>query len=225
MYLIRNKRTKDFIDNTGDWTMIRSFAKKFTSKDEAQKFIDKHQTKNDEPYMEIVSESIQKHLKEYLAEATMSDIPHEIDDQIHKLKDMRFELEETEKNWKLAGLDTKPLLDVITSINNLIENMYSNGAKLADQEVIKESATPKLLDELRSEIKLLPKTVIKRHSNKGFYVETDCKRDYDGTYEVTDKMAYELNGLCTSWNRRNPSNKIDWEMWDTHRPEIQIYFK
>lgn len=81
-----------------------------------------------------------KKFKDFLKEATMSDIPHEIDDQIHKLKDMRFELEETEKNWKLAGLDTKPLLDVITSINNLIENMYSNGAKLADQEVIKEDA-------------------------------------------------------------------------------------
>ena len=79
-----------------------------------------------------------KSFKNFLKEATMSDIPHEIDDQIHKLKDMRFELEETEKNWKLAGLDTKPLLDVISSINNLIENMYSNGAKLADQ-TIKES--------------------------------------------------------------------------------------
>lgn len=80
-----------------------------------------------------------KRFRDFLKEATMSDIPHEIDDQIHKLKDMRFELEETEKNWKLAGLDTKPLLDVISSINNLIENMYSNGAKLADQEVIKEA--------------------------------------------------------------------------------------
>ena len=151
MYLIRNKRTKDFIDNSGDWTLIRSFAKRFASKDEAQKFIDKHQTKNDDPYMEIISESAQKSFKEYfvesktksfkklLSEATMSDIPHEIDDQIHKLKDMRFELEETEKNWKLAGLDTKPLLDVITSINNLIEIMYSNGAKLANQEIIKEA--------------------------------------------------------------------------------------
>jgi hypothetical protein len=69
MYLVRNKRTKDFIDDSGDWTLIRSFAKKFTSKDEAQKFIDKHQTKNDDPYMEIVSEGVQKHLKEYLAES------------------------------------------------------------------------------------------------------------------------------------------------------------
>lgn len=82
-----------------------------------------------------------KSFKQYLSEATMSDIPHEIDDQIHKLKDMRFDLEETEKNWKLAGLDTKPLLDVINSINGLIENMYNNGAKLADQEVVKEDVT------------------------------------------------------------------------------------
>ena len=67
MYLIRNKRTKEFIDNSSDWTLIRSLAKRFT-KDEAQKFIDKHQTKNDDPYMEIISEGVQKHLKEYLAE-------------------------------------------------------------------------------------------------------------------------------------------------------------
>lgn len=74
-----------------------------------------------------------------LKEATMSDIPHEIDDQIHKLKDMRFDLEETQKNWKLAGLDTTPLSNVITGINELIHSMYNNGAKLADQEVINEA--------------------------------------------------------------------------------------
>ena len=76
MYLIRNKRTKDFIDNSGDWTLIRSFAKRFASKDEAQKFIDKHQTKNDDPYMEIISESTQKRFKEYFVESKMKSFKH-----------------------------------------------------------------------------------------------------------------------------------------------------
>lgn len=79
-----------------------------------------------------------KSFKNFLKEATMSDIPHEIDDQIHKLKDMRFELEETEKNWKLAGMDTNPLSDIISEINKLIEVMYAKGANLANQ-TIKES--------------------------------------------------------------------------------------
>lgn len=140
-YLVQNTRTKDFIDNQGDWTLIRSLAKRFSSKPEAQKFIDDNMVKGDEPYMKIIQESSKISFKKFLKEATMSDIPHEIDDQIHKLKDMRFDLEETEKNWKLAGLDTKPLLDVINSINGLIENMYNNGAKLADQEVVKEDVT------------------------------------------------------------------------------------
>jgi len=72
-----------------------------------------------------------------LSEATMSDIPHEIDDQIHTLKDMRFDIEETEKNWDLAGMDTKPMDNIKNSINDLIEIMYQNGAELADQEIAK----------------------------------------------------------------------------------------
>lgn len=58
-YLIRNIRTKDFIDERGDWTLFRSFAKRFPSKLEAQRFIDKNQITGDDPYMEIISEGIQ----------------------------------------------------------------------------------------------------------------------------------------------------------------------
>lgn len=72
-----------------------------------------------------------------LIEATMSDIPHEIDDQIHTLKDMRFDVEETQKNWDLAGMDTKPMDDITSEINNLISVMYQKGAELADQEIAK----------------------------------------------------------------------------------------
>ena len=72
-----------------------------------------------------------------LTEATMADIPHEIDDQIHTLKDMRFDVEETQKNWNLAGMDTKPMDDITSEINNLISVMYQKGAELADQEIAK----------------------------------------------------------------------------------------
>jgi hypothetical protein len=79
---------------------------------------------------DVVSEST-------LTEATMSDIPHEIDDQIHTLKDMRFDVEETQKNWDLAGMDTKPMDDITSEINKLISVMYQKGAELADQEIAK----------------------------------------------------------------------------------------
>lgn len=56
-YLVQNTRTDDFIDNNDDWTMIRSFAKKFSSQADAQRYIDQHQTRNDDPYMKVVKES------------------------------------------------------------------------------------------------------------------------------------------------------------------------
>lgn len=56
-YLIQNTRTDDFIDDSGDWTMIRSFAKKFSSQADAQRYIDQHQTRNDDSYMKVVKES------------------------------------------------------------------------------------------------------------------------------------------------------------------------
>lgn len=39
MFIIQNKFTKDFIDENGDWTMIRSLAKKFQSKEDIMKWI------------------------------------------------------------------------------------------------------------------------------------------------------------------------------------------
>ena len=79
---------------------------------------------------DVVSEST-------LTEATMSDIPHEIDDQIHTLKDMRFDIEQTQKNWDLAGMDTTPMDDITSEINHLVSVLYQKGAELADQEIAK----------------------------------------------------------------------------------------
>lgn len=194
MYLVRNKRTKDFIDNNSDWTLVRSFAKRFTSKDEAQKFIDKHQTKNDDPYMEIVSEGVQKHLKEYLKEATMSDIPHEIDDQIHKLKDMRFELEETQKNWDLAGMDTTPLSNIINEINKLIEVMYSKGANLANQ-TIKESNKMKsfkqFLKESVSDIPSDLRDLVNKHCGMSKFT----KEIYDASHKDLNELEMKSSDI------------------------------
>ena len=187
MYLIRNKRTKDFIDNNGDWTLVRSFAKRFTSKDEAQKFIDKHQTKNDDPYMEIVSEGVQKHLKEYLKEATMSDIPHEIDDQIHKLKDMRFELEETQKNWKLAGMDTNPLSDIISEINKLIEVMYSKGANLANQAIKESNKMKSFKQYLKESVSDIPND-LRDLVNKHCGMSKFTKEIYDASHKDLNEL-------------------------------------
>lgn len=81
--------------------------------------------------------------KKTIAEATMNDIPHEIDDVVHKLKDLRFDMEELIKTWEKANMDLVPLHEILNGINSLIEVVYNNGAKLADQQigvVSKESA-------------------------------------------------------------------------------------
>lgn len=75
--------------------------------------------------------------KESVTEAVMNDIPHEIDDQIHTLKDMRFELEQTKKNWNIAGVETQPMDQVLKDIDGLIASLYQNGAKMADDEISK----------------------------------------------------------------------------------------
>ena len=78
-----------------------------------------------------------KIIGESMKEATMNDIPHEIDDQIHTLKDMRFELEQTKKNWNIAGVETQPMDEVLKKIDDLIASLYQNGAKMADDEISK----------------------------------------------------------------------------------------
>lgn len=81
--------------------------------------------------------------KETVTEAVMNDIPHEIDDQIHTLKDMRFELEQTKKNWNIAGVETQPMDQVLSDIDGLIASLYQNGAKMADDEISKGSSEEK----------------------------------------------------------------------------------
>lgn len=56
-YLIQNTRTDDFIDEHGEWTMIRSFAKKFPSKLDAERWIAKNGIDDYPPIYKIVTES------------------------------------------------------------------------------------------------------------------------------------------------------------------------
>lgn len=67
-FLIQNTRTDDFIaDVSGgwpDWTPVRSFAKRFSTRQEAEQFIAKNQVKGDDPYMKVVKEM--KGLKEFI---------------------------------------------------------------------------------------------------------------------------------------------------------------
>lgn len=58
-YLIQNTRTDDFIDEHGEWTMIRSFAKKFPSKLDAERWIAKNGIDDYPPIYKIVTESTQ----------------------------------------------------------------------------------------------------------------------------------------------------------------------
>jgi hypothetical protein len=55
-YLIQNTRTDDFIDEHGEWTMIRSFAKKFPSKLDAERWIAKNGIDDYPPIYKVVKE-------------------------------------------------------------------------------------------------------------------------------------------------------------------------
>lgn len=87
------------------------------------------------------------HEESALSEATMNDLPHEIDDEIHSLKDIRFDLDQTKLNWDLSGIDTTPLDDILANVDNLVANMYQNGAKMADAELATSEAEAQAAEE------------------------------------------------------------------------------
>ena len=78
MFIIQNKFTKDFIDENGDWTMIRSLAKRFPSKEAIMKWIKSDDYKGSvlhcEPeFLKIVKEDKMQSFKQYLKESTGCD--------------------------------------------------------------------------------------------------------------------------------------------------------
>lgn len=70
-YILQNKNTKDFIDNNGDWTVIRSMAKRFPTREEAIKYMNRPEFPifADElnEFMKIIKEgATMKGLKEFI---------------------------------------------------------------------------------------------------------------------------------------------------------------
>ena len=76
-----------------------------------------------------------------LAEATMNDIPHEIDDVVHDLAANRTRMEDLRKTWEAAHFaDLTPLDAIIKGLEELTKLVYDNGALLADQLIGSKSA-------------------------------------------------------------------------------------
>lgn len=74
--------------------------------------------------------------KQALTEATMNDIPHEIDDTVHALASERVRLEDLRKTWEAAGFkDLTALDDIIKGLVDLTTLVYTKGAYLADQKI------------------------------------------------------------------------------------------
>lgn len=84
MFIIQNKFTKDFIDENGDWTMIRSLAKRFPSKEAIMKWIKSDDYKGSvlhcEPeFLKIVKEETKmKSFKEMIKESVSTTSKKEI---------------------------------------------------------------------------------------------------------------------------------------------------
>ena len=71
-----------------------------------------------------------------ISEATMSDIPHEIDDVVHSLAQERIRMEDLYRTWETAGFhDLSPLDKIITGLRELTELVYEQGCLLADQKL------------------------------------------------------------------------------------------
>jgi len=116
-YLIQNTRTDDFIDNNGEWTVIRSFAKKFASAADAQRYIDQHQTRNDDPYMKAVKESTHRSFKKFMESKKLTEDKRYDDEIVRKA----FMTALGGKNWNnfiQAGYDGK--LHTWNEINNFL---------------------------------------------------------------------------------------------------------
>lgn len=78
-----------------------------------------------------------------LTEATMNDIPHELDDVVHELAELRTKLEDLHKTWEAAGFANLAPLDEITKgVEALTKLVYDNASLLADQEIGAHAVVP-----------------------------------------------------------------------------------
>lgn len=76
-----------------------------------------------------------------LKEAKMSEIPHEIDNVIHFLAQIRIDMEHLQTTWASAGFsDLTPLAEIIKGVVDLTNFVYMQGALLADQQIGKQPA-------------------------------------------------------------------------------------
>lgn len=133
-------------------------------------------------------------------EATMNDIPHEIDDKIHGIRDMIFDLEETKKNWELSGIDTKPLDALIGDFGNVISSLYDNGAKLADETLAAKAEAPASEEEKKEEPAEEEKTDEAESEEKKESVEVKKEGTgnfwmFDGSNLAFDNEEYEESGI------------------------------
>lgn len=131
-------------DNIVDWDETSIYneepgsfeAQELTDGDPLNKHLEDIPTKQDKEHEEDGTAEVQVvQVDAQLHEATMADIPHEIDDGIHELGNMRHDLEQTKKNWDLSGIEIEPLDDLLAGIDDLVNKFYKNGAAIADDQL------------------------------------------------------------------------------------------
>lgn len=120
-YLIQNTRTDDFIQDVGgdwpDWTPVRSFAKRFATRQDAERFIAKNQVRGDESYMKVVKESTHRSFKKFMEAKKLTEDKRYDDEIVRKA----FMTALGGKNWNnfiQAGYDGK--LHTWNEINNFL---------------------------------------------------------------------------------------------------------
>lgn len=145
-FLIQNTRTDDFIaDVSGgwpDWTPVRSFAKRFSTKQEAEQFIAKNQVKGDDPYMKVVKEM--KGLKEFVKTKKLTESWMPDSETISWLKDYLRDVKRGE-GW--VDID-KVIYDADIELNKDLEDHKEELAdyikKIGGASILKEDQNIKM---------------------------------------------------------------------------------
>lgn len=131
-----------------------------------------------------------------LAEATMNDIPHEIDDVVHDLASNRTKMEDLRKTWEAAHFeDLTPLDAIIKGLEELTKLVYDNGALLADQ-LIGSKAAAEPVAEPESGKKLL--TAVIPVESEALNEDEDAEGGDDDLGSEVESLEAQLGELESS---------------------------
>lgn len=165
-----------------------------------------------------------------ISEATMSDIPHEVDDVVHALAQERIRMEDLYRTWETAGFnDLSPLDKIITGLRELTELVYEQGCLLADQQLNVSNSENFLKPEEKpivatiSKEEILPENTEVLEEEKNISLE-ECENLCSSPANVNLRRAFKR---CVCNYRKNKASEMSGEIDKiilTPKKNLKIFF-